>query len=219
MKINMQEILDGFKKFDYNNPDFENMGSWPFGVQIVTCLLLSGLIIAGGWYFLIRGDYAILASEQRIEERTKDEFRNKAFQVANIDAFKVQLEDMRNTFGALLEQLPNETEISGLLEDISFTGLQSGLEFESLELQKDVASEFYIETPIQIQVLGGYHELGTFVSGISALPRIVTLHDFKIRQVSSSRGSSSEEAGGNTRAPLAMEIVAKTYRYNPGGVK
>jgi len=237
--MNLQEFLEGFKNFDYNNPDFENMGSWPAGVQLLTCLLVAGLIVAGGYWFLIKPDYKILEREARKEGTVKQEFSNKAFQVANLPAYKLQLEEMRETFGALLEQLPDETEISGLLDDITFTGVQSGLEFDNLKLQQDVPSEFYIETPISVLVRGEYHELGTFVSGISALPRIVTLHDYTIVDVSSrdvktkanicksdqqkNRNQSSNDANDALnqvvarRAPLCMLITAKTYRYNPGG--
>ena len=113
---------------------------------------------------------------------------------------------MEVSFGALLKQLPSDTEVPGLLEDITRTGLGSGLEFEEIKLLPEVAQQFYIELPIQIKVVGGYHDLATFVSGVASLPRIVTLHDFDL--VPAAAGSSSK---------LRMGILAKTYRYNDKG--
>jgi len=209
--MNRQEFIDGFKKFDYQNVDFENMGSWPTGIKIVFCIIIIALVSLAGYFFVIKDQFRQLEREIRTESTLKTTYEEKAFKVANLDAFKLQLIEMQDTFGALLEQLPNETEISGLLDDITFTGVQSGLDFDSLALAKEVPAELFIETPIEIAARGGYHELGTFVSGIAALPRIVTLHDFKI-----SRASKTNEEGG-VRAPLVMEVKAKTYRYKPGG--
>ncbi|WP_428241379.1 type 4a pilus biogenesis protein PilO [Gynuella sp.] len=208
-----QGFFEGFKSFDYNNPDFENMGSWPAGIKLVTCILLVGIIGFAGYWFIVKDQYQSLAREEGKEVSLKDQFSKNAFKVSNLEAFKTQLAEMRETFGALLEQLPNETEISGLLDDITFTGVQSGLEFDSLELSGDVPKEFYIETPIAIAVRGEYHEMGTFISGISALPRIVTLHDFTI---TSSKDRKAQENDGSRTSPLVMKIEAKTYRYNPG---
>lgn len=209
--MNRQDFIDGFKKFDYQNVDFENMGSWPVGIKMVACILLAALLSGGGYWFIIKDQYKMVDREAKKETRLKTQYQEKAFKVANLDAFKLQLSDMQQTFGALLEQLPNETEISGLLDDITFTGVQSGLDFESLALGQELPSELFIETPIDIVARGGYHELGTFVSGISALPRIVTLHDFDI---SRAKGNQTES---DTRAPLIMKIKARTYRYKPGG--
>lgn len=210
--MNWQEFIGGFKNFDYENLDFENMGSWPLGIKIVACILLAAAISAGGYYALVKGKFQQLEREVRTEGELKSQYEEKAFKVANLDAFKVQLTEMQQTFGALLEQLPNETEISGLLDDITFTGVQSGLDFESLTLAQEIPAELFIETPIKIAARGGYHELGTFVSGIAALPRIVTLHDFTIRRAS---GQTSELS--DSKAPLIMDVNAKTYRYKPGG--
>ena len=212
-----QGFFEGLKHFDYNNPDFENMGSWPAAIKLITCLLLAIVIGAAGYWFIVKEQYETLAREQGKEKTLKDQFSSNAFKVSNIEAFKAQLADMRETFGALLEQLPNETEISGLLDDITFTGVQSGLEFDSLELSADIPKEFYIETPISIAVRGEYHEMGTFISGISALPRIVTLHDFTI--TSSKDNKKQSDGDGPNSSPLVMKIQAKTYRYNPGEEK
>lgn len=209
-----QEFLDGFRRFDYQNVDFQNMGSWPVGIKIVASLLLAAAIGAGGYYGLVKSEYQRLEREQRTELNLRQQYEEKAFQVANLDAYKAQLAEMQDTFGALLEQLPNETEISGLLDDITFTGIQSGLDFDSLSLGAEVSSELFIETPIRIVVRGGYHEMGTFVSGLSALPRIVTLHDFTISRATGNAAANS--GSSDVRAPLSMDIQAKTYRYRAG---
>ena len=116
--------------------------------------------------------------------------------------------EMENTFGALLRQLPSDTEVPGLLEDITRTGLGSGLDFEEIKLLPEAAQQFYIELPIQITVVGAYHDLATFVSGVASLPRIVTLHDFDIKPLE-----------GGSPGKLRMSILAKTYRYNDEGLK
>lgn len=138
----------------------------------------------------------------------KEQFSSKAYQAANLEAYKEQMQEMEVSFGALLRQLPSDTEVPGLLEDITRTGLGSGLEFEEIKLLPEVAQQFYIELPIQIKVTGGYHDLATFVSGVASLPRIVTLHDFELAPVS---------AGNSSR--LSMQIMAKTYRYNDKGAQ
>ena len=125
-----------------------------------------------------------------------------------LEAYKVQMAEMEESFGALLRQLPSDTEVPGLLEDITRTGLGSGLEFSEIKLQPEVVQQFYIELPIKISVVGSYHDLATFVSGVASLPRIVTLHDFEVAPVAAEAGSSR----------LAMSILAKTYRYNDKGL-
>lgn len=150
----------------------------------------------------------MLEQHQGEEVTLKDQFSIKAFQAANLEAYKEQMEEMEVSFGALLRQLPSDTEVPGLLEDITRTGLGSGLEFEEIKLQPEVAQQFYIELPIQIKVSGSYHDLATFVSGVASLPRIVTLHDFQLVRAS---------ADSSTR--LSMQIMAKTYRYNDKGAQ
>ena len=210
-----QNFIDGFRRFDYQNVDFENMGSWPVAIKILACIIVAAAVGAGGYYGLVKSEYDSLTREQRTEQSLRQQYEEKAFQVANLEAYKAQLTEMQETFGALLEQLPNETEISGLLDDITFTGIQSGLDFDSLALGAESTSELFIETPINIVVRGGYHEMGTFVSGLSALPRIVTLHDFSISRAS----GVSRSANSDVRAPLLMNIQAKTYRYKSGDAK
>jgi type IV pilus assembly protein PilO len=134
------------------------------------------------------------------EGELRTQFEAKAFQVANLDALRDQLKEMEEQFGALLGQLPKDTEVPGLLEDITEKGVDSGLKFSSIALKGEQTAEFYVELPIDINLTGTYHDLGAFASGVAGLPRIVTLHDFKI-------------APGGGSGELSMQIVAKTYRY------
>ena len=135
-------------------------------------------------------------------------YEKKAFEAHNLDQFRKQLAEMEQTFGALLKQLPKDTEVPGLLEEITHTGLGSGLEFENIELRNEIEKEFYAELPINIQVIGDYHGFGSFVSGVASLPRIVTLHDFTVTRPSE---SNKELAALGL---LRMDITAKTYRYS-----
>jgi len=185
-----------------------NLGSWPAAVKVIAAILLLALVLGGGYYFHLSDLQASLDQQAREEENLKQQFSSKAFQAANLDAYKAQMLEMEASFGALLRQLPSDTEVPGLLEDITRTGLGSGLEFEEIKLQPEVTQQFYIELPIQIKVVGSYHDLATFVSGVSSLPRIVTLHDFEIKP--QSKDSSSK---------LHMSILAKTYRYNDKGLQ
>ena len=206
--MKMKQFLDGFKQenFDYQNPDFNNMGSWPAAIKLTTLIIISALIVFGFYWFAVKDSKLSYQREVAKEPSLKQQYQSKSFQAANLDAFKEQLVKMEEDFGVLLNQLPDETEIPGLLDDISTTGSQSGLEIDKITPQGDVVKEFYIETPISINVRGSYHEMGNFVSSMAAISRIVTLHDFSMRGVGTRDENDSE-------APLQMTIQAKTYRY------
>ncbi|MGH8419886.1 MAG: type 4a pilus biogenesis protein PilO [Pseudomonas sp.] len=205
--MNVSEWLDSLRKIDINDLDVNNLGSWPAAVKTIAGALLLVLVLAGGYFFYIQDMQTQLDQARNDEATLREQFSNKAFQAANLPAYKTQMVEMENTFGALLRQLPSDTEVPGLLEDITRTGLGSGLEFEEIKLLPEAAQQFYIELPIQITVTGAYHDLATFVSGVASLPRIVTLHDFEIRPVDKSPGK------------LRMSILAKTYRYNDKGLQ
>ena len=206
--MSLAESIESLKKVDLAELDVNNLGSWPAPVKFITCILLLIAALALGYNFYLK-DLQGSLDQRRAEEVTlKEQFSAKAFQAANLDAYKVQMKEMEDSFGTLLRQLPSDTEVPGLLEDITRTGLGSGLEFEEIKLQPEVIQQFYIELPIQISVVGSYHDLATFVSGVASLPRIVTLHDFEIKPVED--GSVSK---------LRMSILAKTYRYNDEGLK
>jgi type IV pilus assembly protein PilO len=206
--MNMNEWLDGLRKIDINDLDVNNLGSWPAALKTIAGALLLALVLAGGYFFYIQDMQAQLDQARGEEVTLKEQFATKAYQAANLAAYKSQMVEMENTFGALLRQLPSDTEVPGLLEDITRTGLGSGLEFEEIKLLPEEAQQFYIELPIQITVTGSYHDLATFASGVASLPRIVTLHDFEIKPVDAKSPSQ-----------LRMSILAKTYRYNDKGVQ
>lgn len=204
--MSLNDSLESLRQIDLSDLDFNNIGSWPAAVKFIASVLLLVLVVALGYNFHLKDLQTQLESKQAEEVSLKEQFSSKAFQAANLDAYKEQMQEMEVSFGALLKQLPSDTEVPGLLEDITRTGLGSGLEFEEIKLLPEAAQQFYIELPIQIMVVGTYHDLATFVSGVASLPRIVTLHDFDL--VPASEDSTSK---------LRMSILAKTYRYNDKG--
>ncbi|OEC40977.1 pilus assembly protein PilP [Pseudomonas sp. 1D4] len=206
--MSLADSLESLRKIDLNDLDLNNVGSWPAAVKVIACILVMAAILALGYNFHLK-DLEVQLDQQRAEEESlKQQFTTKAFQAANLEAYKEQMKEMETSFGALLRQLPSDTEVPGLLEDITRTGLGSGLEFEEIKLQPEVVQQFYIELPIQISVVGSYHDLATFVSGVASLPRIVTLHDFSIAPL-----------GSESTSKLRMSILAKTYRYNDKGLQ
>lgn len=206
--MSLARSMESLRSVDLSELDMNNLGSWPAAVKVIAAILLMALVLGGGYYFYLSDLQASLEQQRAQEETLKQQFSSKAFQAANLEAYKAQMIEMEASFGALLRQLPSDTEVPGLLEDITHTGLGSGLEFEEIKLQPEVIQQFYIELPIQIKVVGGYHDLATFVSGVASLPRIVTLHDFEIAPAN--KESSSK---------LRMSILAKTYRYNDKGLQ
>lgn len=207
--MSLNDSLESLRQIDLNDLDFNNVGSWPAAVKFIAGALLLIAVVALGYNFHLKDLQAQLDGKRAEEAILKEQFSSKAFQAANLDSYKDQMQEMEVSFGALLKQLPSDTEVPGLLEDITRTGLGSGLEFEEIKLLPEAAQQFYIELPIQITVVGSYHDLATFVSGVASLPRIVTLHDFNL-----------VPASVDTSSKLRMSILAKTYRYNDkGGVQ
>lgn len=184
---------------DLNNLSLENIGSWPMPVKAAGAILVFAAIVGGGWYKDINVLRVNLEEVGAKEGELKLSFESKQKKAANLPALKQQLEDIKETFGDLLKRLPNKTEVPELLVDISQQGLGAGLEFDLFKPGNEQPADFYVELPIQIRVVGDYHEFGTFISGISDLPRIVTSHDIKILPAK----------GGK----LILETTAKTYRY------
>lgn len=206
--MSLASSLESLRKIDVNDLDLNNIGSWPAAIKVIACILVMAVVLALGYNFHLKELQEQLDRQAAEEQTLKQQFSTKAFQAANLEAYKTQMKEMEESFGALLRQLPSDTEVPGLLEDITRTGLGSGLEFEEIKLLPEVTQQFYIELPIQISVVGGYHDLATFVSGVASLPRIVTLHDFEIKP-----------ASADSTSKLKMSILAKTYRYNDKGVK
>lgn len=191
---------------DFNNLDFQNIGGWPpaaKGVAIgVVCLVLLG----AGYWFDTKGQWEALEQSKAKEQELKQSFEIKQAKAVNLDAYKQQLDEMNVSFGLMLRQLPSKAEVADLLVDISQTGLASGLEFELFSPKDETPKDFYAELPINIRVTGNYHQFGAFVSGVAALPRIVTLHDIAIHPP---QGTQNQDKSDK----LVMELVSKTYRY------
>ena len=206
--MSLAQSLEGLRKVDLADLDLNNLGSWPAPVKVIAAALLFVVTVFLGYQFHLKELRERLDHQRGEEVSLKGDFSNMACQAANLDAYRAQLVQMEESFGAMLRQLPGGTEVPGLLEDGTRTGLGSGLEFEDILMQPEVVQQFYIELPIKISVVGGYHDLATFVSGVASLPRIVTLHDFEIKPV---------KDGGVSK--LRMAITAKTNRYNDKGVK
>jgi len=187
---------------DLNNLEFNDIGEWPTGVKAFIVLLLAILVGVGWYYYDTQEQYAALERVRREEKDLRASFEEKQAKAANYEKYKAQLAEMQQTFGAMLRQLPNKKEVADLLVDVSQTGLAAGLEFQLFQPQSEIPKDFYAELPIKLRVVGDYHEFGEFVSGLAALPRIVTIHDIDIKPIVGQR------AGG-----LVMEATAATYRY------
>lgn len=214
--MGFSESMESLKGFDINDLDFNNAGSWPTPIKAIVCFVLFVGLIFGAYWFLIKDQYVAFDKVAATEVKLKQQYETKAYKVANLDAFREQMVEMEKTFGALLKQLPADTEVPGLLEDITNTGLGSGLDIQSIKLRPEVSREFYVELPIDIVVSGGYHDIASFVSGVASLPRIVTLHNFTIAPVSGKNKSNSQPGSVDQ---LKMSVSAKTYRYSGDKVK
>lgn len=202
--MSLADSLKNLNEFDINDLDVNNAGIWPAPVKAIVAIIIFGLVLGGGYWFFIKDQYAQLERVEKTEQELRKRYEDKAYQVANLEVFKAQMEEMEETFGALVRQLPSETEVPGLLEDITNTALGSGLELQEVKLQGEQRRDFYAELPINIRVTGSYHELATFVSSVASLPRIVTLHDLTITPT----GGDGEQ--------LNMQVLARTYRYRAG---
>ena len=202
--MGLADSLKSLNEFDINDLDVNNAGIWPAPIKAIVVLIIFGLIIGGGYWFFIKDQSAQLERVEKTEQELRKKYEEKAYQVANLEVFKAQMAEMEETFGALVRQLPSETEVPGLLEDITNTALGSGLALQEVKLQPEQRRDFYSELPINIRVSGSYHELASFVSSVASLPRIVTLHDLTIKPT----GGDGER--------LDMQVVARTYRYRAG---
>lgn len=183
--------------------DVNDVGRWPLAFRIAVIAIVFAVVLGLGIYWFIVQDKAPqLSRVQEEEQQLRLTFENKQRKAANYDAYKSQLSQIEQSFGTMLRQLPGETEIPSLIVDISQTGLAAGLQEKLFEPQGEIPRDFYAEKPIKIRLTGSYHEMGNFVSGIAALPRIVTLHDINITR-------ENPESFDN----LSLEVTAKTYRY------
>lgn len=196
----MSEYVEQLKNFNLSEVNWERVGVWPAPARVFLFVVAVAVIIAGTYFLVVKDKNMELAGAERKEVDLKSRFETKAYEAANLEKYRLQMVEMEESFEALKKQLPKDTEVPGLLEDIDEKGIDSRLAIESITLQPEIATEFYVELPIEIKVSGGYHEFGAFVSGVAGMPRIVTLHDYTIKN----DGKSNN---------LNMTIQAKTYRY------
>jgi type IV pilus assembly protein PilO len=195
----MNEFIEQLRQLDPNDP-----GRWPPAFRFGAIGLLFVIAVALAFYFLAWKPKKPVLDEVRAEEQQLFQtLEQKARKAANLDAYKAQLQEMEQSFGAMLRQLPNKTEVPNLLVDISQTGTAAGLDQKLFQPSPQINKDFYAELPIKIRLQGSYHAIGSFVSGIAALPRIVTLHDIEITPL-------GKEAGIDQ---LRLDVTAKTYRY------
>lgn len=187
--------------------NMSDVGRWPLAIRVFFVALIFVAVTAGAtYYFVIKTQKPILEAAQQHEAELRAIFESRQRKAANFDAYKIQLAEIEESFGAMLRQLPGRTEVPNLLVDVSQIGLAAGLSEELFKPDGEIHKGFYAELPIKIRLIGSYHELARFVSDVAALPRIVTLHDIDI--------SESEELSGSD---LSMELTAKTYRYLEDG--
>ncbi len=191
-------LVEELKSLDVND-----VGRWPLAFRMAVIAIVFVVVLGMGIYLLVIQDKAPQLQRVQEEEQTlRVSFENKQKKAANYDAYKAQLTQMEQSFGTMLRQLPGKTEIPSLIVDISQTGLAAGLQEKLFQPQAEIPKDFYAEKPITISLSGGYHEIAKFVSGVAALPRIVTLHDINITP-------DSQDSYDN----LTIQVTAKTYRY------
>lgn len=191
-------ILEELQSLDTSDP-----GRWPFLFRAVSVVIVFVAVAAFSVYtFVIKSEMPVLQRAELEERELRATFEERQKKTANFDAYRSQLAEIERSFGAMLRQLPGRTEVPNLLVDISQTGLGAGLEEKLFQPMGEIRRDFYAELPIKIRLTGSYHELGNFVSGIAALPRIVTLHDIGIKPVNA-----------DDYDELTLDVTAKTYRY------
>lgn len=203
--MTVQEFIAALQGLDTKNP-----GAWPRWAHIGAVALAAVFILGLGSYLLVMPEYDMLGAEQQKETSLRQEFETKQKKVAALDAYRAQLEVMQRDFGAMLRQLPSRTEVENLLNDISQTRVASSLEEELFQPQSEVPKDFYAEIPNKIVVTGNYHQMGAFVSGVAALPRIVTIDEVEIKPVAATPG---QPATSLAKGSVRMSALAKTYRY------
>jgi type IV pilus assembly protein PilO len=204
---------------ELNELDLNNIGEWPVFAKALVIIFICALLAFGWYYFITSKQLERLDSVKAKELDLRSTFETKQDKAANLEAYRQQMVEMSESFGAMLRQLPDKTEVAALLVDVSQTGLAAGLEFELFQPGGEVNKDFYAELPITMRVVGRYHEFGRFISGLAALPRIVTIHNVSINQGGGGRRYEAMARGADGRitpgdAPvLKMEATVKTYRY------
>ncbi|WP_133127113.1 type 4a pilus biogenesis protein PilO [Legionella nagasakiensis] len=194
--------------FNLNELTLENVGQWPKSIKIGVIAFLSILVIFMGYWFIVKGNFEQYDTLKAKEASLKTEFELKQHQASNLQAYRNQMQIMQERFGKMLRQLPTQNEMPGLLEDISKTGIASGLTFELFAPMPEVQHDFYIELPIKITVMGNYHQFAVFLSRVAGMGRIVTVHDFVIEGA-----ATDKQKKGSAGDQLIMKMTAKIYRY------
>ncbi len=194
----IDSLKNSFKGFDPNNLDVSAAGAWPLGVKIISYVLLFLLVVFLGVTYYVSDKEQLLKNKFAEEQKLKENFSFVSNRVANLEGLRKQMSDVEEQFEEIRRQLPTQKEVPGLLEDITNIGIASGLVINSIALQTERKQQYYIELPILISASGSYHQMGKFVSGIAAIKRIVTLHDFNLSPIGSDQ--------------LTISITAKTYR-------
>ena len=191
------------KKVDLRNLDFNNAGAWPIQVKIAACILLGVLIVGAVWYFIVSDKRLVLEQREQTERDLRSDFEQKQGRAANLEPLKQQLAQMEVMLQQMLRQLPSKNEMPDLIVDVSQTALASGITNELFQPGAETRREFYAEKPIELRMVGTYHQFGAFVSGVASLPRVVimTMHDISLTP-----------RNGN-ESTLVLEGTVKTYRY------
>lgn len=192
---------------DLNSIDLSDVGHWPLWIKLLLVLILGTALLFAGYFLLIKPQHQQLEQQTHTEQTLRDDFELHHRRAVNLDSYRIQLAEMRKSFGIMLRQLPDRTEVADVLADVSQTGVAAGLAFELFQPQTEVPQTFYAELPIKVRVTGSYHQFGAFVGGLAALPRIVTLHDVVIKP------GDKQGASASAKPKLILEAVAKTYRY------
>lgn len=197
---------------DLGELSLENVGQWPDSIKIGVTGFLSLLLIGMGYWFIAKANFEQYDTLKTKESSLRTEFEMKQKQASNLHAYQNQMIIMQDRFGSMLRELPTQNEMPGLLEEISKTGIASGLTFELFAPLPEVQHDFYIELPIKIAVIGNYHQFAVFLSRVAQMNRIVTLHDFSIsRVIPPGTGKQKNDSGDGNQ--LKMELTAKIYRY------
>ena len=185
----------------FDNLELDNIGQWPPIAKVVLAIFLAIVVMGLGYVMLVQDKLTQLDTVNAEEVTLKQQYKNKYHVAANLELFQAQMIEAEDLFATQLKSLPEGHETPGLLDDITFVGTTSGLNFVAINWQPEIAKEIYVELPINIEVVGTYHEFGDFVSKIAGLPRIVTLHDFDIT------------LDKNNTSQLTLKLQARTYRY------
>jgi type IV pilus assembly protein PilO len=197
--MSLQDTLEQINSFDINEIDWSRIGVWPLIARVAVCLAAALGVIFCIYFLYIKDMQQMLDQQVKREQELRGQFQTRIFQSATLEQHNNVMEKMEIDFESLVAQLPQKTQVPGLLDDIDEKGRTSGLDIVSVTLAPEARGEFYVTLPIEIIVIGNYHNLGAFVSGIAGMARIVTLHDFEITS-----------GGGSTG--LKMTIKAQTYR-------